>query len=130
MDTDTGLLIGFLGAYFFFVLIVMAIMVVSMWKVFDKAGEPGWAAIIPVYNYIVILTIAGKPWWWLLLLLIPLVNIVLAFIVYIEFAKSFGKGGAFAAGLIFLGIIFFPILAFGDARYVGPGGRPVVRPAV
>jgi hypothetical protein len=130
MDTDTGLLIGFLGAYFFFVLIVMAIMVVSMWKVFDKAGEPGWAAIIPVYNYIVILKIAGKPWWWLLLLLIPLVNIVLAIIVYIEFAESFGKGGAFAAGLIFRGIIFFPILAFGDARYVGPGGRPVVRPAV
>lgn len=130
MDTDAGIIIGLLGAYFFFILLLVAIMVASMWKIFDKAGEPGWAAIIPVYNYIVLLKIAGKPWWWLLLMIIPLVNIVLGIMVYIDLAKAFGKGGAFAAGLIFLSIIFFPILAFGDSRYVGPGGRPATPMAV
>ena len=105
-------------------------MIAAMWKVFDKAGQPGWAAIIPIYNYIVWLQIIGKPWWWVLLLIIPLVNIVFVIIMYVELAKSFGKGTGFAIGLIFLSIVFFPILGFGDARYIGPGGRPApVAPA-
>jgi hypothetical protein len=96
--------------------------IASWWKVFEKAGKPGWAAIIPIYNAIVILQIAGRPVWWFLLYLIPLVNIVVAIIVMIDFAKSFGKGVGFAIGLILLGFIFIPVLAWGDAQYQGAAG--------
>jgi hypothetical protein len=97
-----------------------------MWKTFEKAGKPGWASIIPIYNGIVMLQIAGRPVWWFFLYLIPLVNIIIAFIVMIDFAESFGKGVGFALGLIFLPIIFFPILAWGDAQYQGPRTGPAM----
>jgi Family of unknown function (DUF5684) len=92
-------------------------MIVTMWKIFTKAGEPGWACLVPIYNTCVWLKIAGKPMWWILLLLIPIVNIVIAIIAVVGLANKFGKGGGFAVGLIFLGFIFYPILAFGDAEY-------------
>jgi len=107
-----------LGAGFWIVCCVLVVIqIAATWKVFEKAGKPGWAAIVPIYNVIVLLDVAGKPWWWLLLLLIPLVNIVVAIIVYISLARNFGKGVGFALGLIFLSVIFFPILAWGDAQY-------------
>lgn len=89
----------------------------AMWKVFAKAGRPGWAALIPIYNSIVMIQIAGKPAWWFLLYFIPIVNLVIAVIVIYNFAKNFGTGVGFTLGLIFLGFIFFPILAWGDAQY-------------
>lgn len=89
-----------------------------MWKVFEKAGKPGWAAIVPIYNLVILLEIVRKPIWWIILLLIPFVNLIVIIILYIELAKVFGQGGGFAVGLILLGIIFIPILAFGDAKYV------------
>jgi hypothetical protein len=95
-------------------------LLVAMWRVFAKAGKPGWAILVPIYNSIVMLQIAGRPWWWLFLFLLPLVNLVIAIIVMIDFAKSFGKGVGFGLGLTFLGFIFFPILAFSGARYQGP----------
>jgi hypothetical protein len=98
---------------------LVVLMIAAMWKIFVKAGEPGWAAIVPIYNLYIILKIAGKPGWWLLLFLIPVVNFVVAIIVYIAFAQAFGKGVGFALGLLFLGVIFFPILAWGDSRYTG-----------
>ena len=73
--------------------------------------------MIPIYNIYLMLKIAGKPGWWLLLFFIPFVNFVIAIIALVGFAKNFGKGGAFAVGLIFLPIVFYPILAFGDAQY-------------
>jgi hypothetical protein len=100
-------------------LAVMVIVIAAMWKVFQKAGQPGWAAIIPIYNIIVLLKIAGKPIWWIILFLIPLVNIVIAFIVALGVAQKFGKGTGFALGLFFLSPIFYPILAWGDAQYQG-----------
>lgn len=105
-----------------FMIVVFALvvlMIAAMWKIFVKAGEPGWAAIVPIYNLYVILKIAGKPGWWLLLFLIPVVNLVVAIMTYISFAQAFGKGVGFALGLLFLGVIFFPILAWGDSRYSG-----------
>lgn len=93
------------------------LMVASMWKVFQKAGEPGWAAVVPIYNLIVLLKIAGKPAWWLVLMLVPFVNLVVAIIVVFALAKNFGKGAGFGLGLLFLGPVFYPILAWGDARY-------------
>jgi hypothetical protein len=94
------------------------LVIAGIWKVFTKAGEPGWASIVPIYNAIVLLRIAGKPWWWLLLLFIPLVNVIIAILVSIEVANNFGKGGGFGLGLAFLGFIFYPILGFGSARYL------------
>jgi len=112
-DTGTG------GSIIFAIteLAIIVFVLIAMWKVYVKAGEPGWAAIIPIYNIIVLLRIAGKPWWWILLLLIPLVNIVIGILVHIDVAKNFGHGVGFGLGLMFLGFIFYPILAFGDARY-------------
>jgi hypothetical protein len=112
---DTGT-----GGWTIFAITELAIFVfglIAMWKVFVKAGEPGWAAIIPIYNFIVLLRIAGKPWWWIFLFIIPIVNLVIFIIVSIDVAKNFGQGVGFGLGLAFLSIIFYPILAFGDARY-------------
>jgi hypothetical protein len=100
-------------------LLVAVLVIAGMWKVFTKAGKPGWAAIIPIYREIVLLQIAGKPLWWIVLLLIPFVNIGVAIMVAISIAKAFGKGTGFALGLLFLSPIFIPILGFGSAHYVG-----------
>jgi len=98
-------------------LVVVLLTIIGMWKVFVKAGKPGWAAIIPIYNIIVLLEITGKPIWWFILMLIPLVGFIVYIIVLIELAKRFGKGVGFAIGLLFLPFVFFPILGFGDAQY-------------
>lgn len=98
-------------------LAVVIVCVAGIWKTFEKAGKPGWTCLVPIYNAFVILQIAGKPAWWFLLFLIPIVNFVVAIIVMIEIARRFGKGPGFGIGLAFLGIIFFPILGFGSARY-------------
>jgi hypothetical protein len=90
----------------------------ALWLVFTKAERPGWAAIIPFYNYYTILKVVGRPGWWLIIFFIPIINFVLWIIVSIDMAKSFAKGTAFAVGLIFLPFIFIPILGFGPARYV------------
>jgi uncharacterized protein DUF5684 len=110
--------LGALGTTFWIVwCVIIVFYIATMWKIFEKAGKPGWAAIIPIYNAIVILQIAGKPVWWIFLYLIPLVNIVIAIMVTVAFAANFGKGVGFAIGLILLGFIFYPILAFGEATY-------------
>ena len=98
---------------------VIILWIAGLWKVFEKAGEPGWAAIIPIYNTIVLLKIAGRPIWWIILLLIPLVNLIILIMVSIDVAKRFGKGTGFGLGLAFLPFIFYPVLGFGDARYTG-----------
>jgi len=100
--------------------VIGIIVIVGMWKVYVKAGKPGWAAIVPIYNVVVLLEIVGRPVWWVLLLFIPLVNVVIGIIVLVELAKCFGQGVGFAIGLLLLSFIFFPILGFGDARYQGP----------
>ena len=110
-------------------LIFLAIIVgiiAGIWKVFTKAGKPGWAALIPIYNAIVILEIAGKPLWWIILLLIPVVNFVVAILVNIAVAEKFGKSSGFGVGLALLGFIFYPILGFGDAKYQGVPPPPAV----
>jgi hypothetical protein len=105
----------FLLIYFAFLILMIA----SLWKVFSKAGQPGWACLIPIYNVYVLIKVAGKPGWWLLLMLIPFVNAIVSILVVAGVAKNFGKGVGFTLGLIFLPFIFYPILAFGDASYDG-----------
>jgi hypothetical protein len=98
---------------------ILVLVIAGLWKVFAKAGKPGWTAIIPIYNAIVMLDIIGKPLWWIILLFIPFVNIVIGILIAVELAKAFGKGIGFAIGLVFLGFIFIPILGFGSAQYQG-----------
>lgn len=101
-------------------LIWLAIIVVVMagwWKTFSKAGQPGWGCLIPIYNVIVLLQIAGRPLWWIILFFIPFVNFVVGIVVSIDVARNFGKGPGFGLGLAFLPFIFYPILGFGDAQY-------------
>jgi len=118
-DGDTfGLIGGLCGGLLGFAFGVF--MLIAMWKIFKKANKPGWASIIPFYNVWVMLEIVGRPGWWLLLMLIPGVNLVIGIIVLVDLAKSFGKGGGFAVGLLLLPYVFFPILGFGDAQYQGP----------
>ena len=104
--------------------VFIVLMIAGMWKVFSKAGQPGWAAIIPIFNLYVMCKVAGRPGWWLLLFLIPLVNVIIAIIVNVDISKRFGKGVGFALGMIFLPFIFWPILGFGSAQY--QGGAPAI----
>jgi len=115
-----------------FIFLVYAVLIVAMvasvWKIFTKAGKPGWAALVPIYNQIVMLEVVGKPAWWLLLFFIPVVGLVINIIVMVELAKVFGKSGGFVVGLIFLTPIFIMILGLGNSQYVGPGGAGAVPP--
>jgi hypothetical protein len=101
-------------------LLVVVVMIAAMWKIFTKAGQPGWASLIPIYNIYIWCKIVGRPGWWVILMLIPFVNFIIAIILCIDLAKCFGNGVGFGLGLAFLGIIFFPILGFGSSQYVGP----------
>ncbi len=98
---------------------VVILEIAGWWMILSKAGRPGWGAIIPFYNIYLYCKVADRPGWWLVLFLIPFVNIVIAFIVFIDVAKKFGKGAGFGVGLTLLGFIFAPILGFGDATYSG-----------
>lgn len=94
------------------------------WSIFDKAGKPGWASFIPIYNLVLLIQMLGKPMWWLAMFLVPCLNFitlpVMSILVPIELGKRFGKGGGFIAGLILLPYLFFPLLAFGKAEYIPP----------
>lgn len=110
--------IGTVGIIIYVAIIIL--MIAAMWKTFTKAGKPGWAAIIPIYNIVVLCEIVGKPAWWVILFLIPLVNFIIAIWITNLLSKSFGNGAGFTIGLIFLPIIFYPILGFGSSTYQGP----------
>lgn len=119
-DAAGGMFGGFMGALIGLIFVVLVIA--GMWKVFTKAGKPGWAAIIPIYNVYVLLKIVGRPGWWLLLFFIPFVNFIIAIIVNIDLAKSFGKS-AFVWGFLLLTLlnaIGYILLGFGSATYRGP----------
>ncbi len=117
----TGGLLAMGGIMTLVILAICVVFIIGMWKVFVKAGQPGWAVLIPIYNVYILLKIAGRPAWWILLCLIPLVNIVIGAIVSIDIAKSFGQSAVFGVVLLFLlGGIGYLVLGFGNYRYVGP----------
>ena len=118
-DSSSIIMMSVLGLI---VLAVVVFMIAAMWKIFEKAGQPGWAAIVPIYNMVVLLQIVGKPGWWVILMLIPFVNYVFIVWTYNMLSKSFGKDEGFTVGLVLLGIVFLPILGFGSAVYLGPYG--------
>jgi hypothetical protein len=108
--------------FLLFQLAVAVLLVASIWVIFTKAGEPGWIALIPIVNLVWLLKITNQPLWMIILFLIPLVNLVAALYVFVKLAERFGKGPLFGVGIFFLGIIFLPLLAFGDAQYQPAAG--------
>lgn len=133
---STGGAFAALGAYMVIYVIIGVLMLVSMWKIFTKAGKPGWAAIIPIYNIIVLLQIVELPVWYIVLFFVPIANIYAMFKIYIELAHKFGKSTGFGVATVFFSVICMPILAFSkDAVYNGttqsaqaPVSQPTVAP--
>ena len=125
-DAATGGLLAALGSMWIVTMIVAVVSIVAMWKLFTKAGRPGWAALIPFYNTYTLFDIVypghGIKF---LLMLIPLVNIYIGIKCYIDLAKAFGKSGAYALGLIFLNPIFMCILGFDSSVYAYGTNRTV-----
>ena len=100
--------------------VLYVLLIIGIWKVFEKAGVAGWKSLIPFYNIFVLITkIANKPWWWFILIFIPVVNVIVVFLINIAVARAFGKSFLFGVGLAFLGFIFYLILGFGDIKYIG-----------
>ncbi len=123
MDSDTAAGVGL-----FTLLVYLAPLIVTVagvWKTFEKAGKPGWAAIVPIYNIIIMLEIVGKPTWWVVLIFVPLVNLVILIILYHQMSLSFGRGVGMTVLLILLPFVGWPMLGFGDAQYQGPAGAAV-----
>ncbi len=122
VSTSSGLTgaIAAMGLFFWILSMALGVLkIVSLWKIFKKAGKPGWASIVPIYNIYIMCEIAEKEWWYILLLCVPFVNIYAIIVLYNGMAKKFGKGGGFVVGMILLPVVFFPMLAFGkDATIV------------
>ena len=122
VSTTSGLTgaLAAMGLFFWILSMALSIlMIVSLWKIFKKAGKPGWASIIPIYNIYIMCEIAEKEWWYVLLSFVPFANIYAMIVLYNGMAKRFGKSGGFVAGMILLPVVFFPMLAFGkDAAIV------------
>lgn len=116
-----GIFGAIIGLVMFVVYIaILALMLISLWKIYVKAGRKGWEGIVPIYNIYVLTQIVGRPWWWLILCFIPIVGIVAVIILCIDLALSFGRTLLYGIGLALLGIVFFPLLAFGKDTYKGP----------
>lgn len=98
---------------------LLFVLIGSVWRVFEKAGQPGWAALVPILNIIALHEIAGVPKWLVLGWFIPFAGLLVAIPVYIGLARNFGQSVLFGLGLFFFGFIFFPLLAFGDYEYEG-----------
>lgn len=88
--------------------------------IFKKAGQTPWTAFIPIVNIYVLCQTVGRPGWWVVLYFIPIVGLIIGVIVYYDLARSFGHGGGFTVGLVFLTWIFLFILALNKDTYRGP----------
>lgn len=104
------------------IIVVGGIFWAALWRVFTKAGRPGWEALIPIYSIYVMCKIVGRPGWWWAMMFVPFAGAIFLILIYIDLARSFGKTDAFAVGLILLSLVFFPILAWGKSVYLGPAG--------
>lgn len=125
LDAAAGAAMGALAVIAIVYLALVIVWIAGMWKAFEKAGKPGWAAIVPIYNVIIWLELANKPVWWIILiLLIPFVNLIVLIITLNGVAKSFGRGVGTTIGLVILPFIFWPVLGFGSAQYQGGAQQP------
>ncbi len=117
--TESGLLVGIGAGLWILSAAVTIFMVICLWKIYKKAGKPGWASIVPIYNIIVLLEIVELPMWYIALLILPFANIYAMFKIYIELAHKFGKSTGFGVLMAFFNVICLPILAFGKNEYKG-----------
>lgn len=128
MEDFVSNIMAMLFAFLIFVLIFTVFFIIVQWRINTKAGQPGWAVLVPFYGIFVHTQVIKRPEWWMVLyflLLIPILGwiavIIISIMDTIRLAKVFGKDDGFAVGLIFLPIVFLPILAFGESTYVeGP----------
>ena len=119
-EAATVSLVIFLVMFIIYIPIIV-LMVVSIWKIYTKAGKPGWASLVPIYSDITMMEVIGRPGWWFLVYMVPVLGLYLAIVDKITLAKCFGKSSGFAVGLILLPILFYPMLAFSKtAQYQGP----------
>lgn len=116
-STDAGLSAGAITTILILTIAASIFMIAATWRIYTKAGRPGWASIVPIYNTLQLLWTIHRPWWWILLLFIPIVNIFVLIMMYYYLAKAFGKGLGFTALLLLLPIIGLPMLAWGNAKY-------------
>jgi len=128
MDTyDSAASAGVFAAFFAIMLIpgliISVVLIISHWKIYEKAGKPGWASLIPIYNIIVLLEIIGKPVWWVFLILFPCTTFIFGIWAVNLLSKSFGQSEGFTVGLVLLGVVFYPVLAFGNYQYLGPSAK-------
>lgn len=122
-DISGGIIAAILSAILIPAIIFSVLVIIGTWKVYTKAGKPGWASLIPIYNIIVLLEIIGKPIWWFFLMIFPCTTLIFVIWAYNLLSKSFGKSEGFTVGLVLLNPIFILILGFGDARYLGPSAK-------
>ncbi len=116
-----GAAAGIVGILFLLLYVaLLVVVIIGAWKMFVKAGQPGWGCIVPILNIYFMTKIAGRPGWWILLFFIPIANIVVLIILMNDISKSFGRGIGTTLGLIFLNAIFICILGYGSAQYQGP----------
>jgi hypothetical protein len=105
------------------ILVVSLLSVIGKWKLYTKAGKPGWAAIIPIYSTIVMLEIVGKPLWWVFLIIFPCTSFIFFIWATNLLSKSFGQSEGFTIGLLIFPFIFYPVLGFGSYQYLGPSAQ-------
>lgn len=122
-QNEEGATVALIGslAYLCCMLIFVALLIAAQWKIFVKAGKPGWATIVPIYNIVILLELVGRPLWFIILFFIPLLNVVAAILLAIDLALSFGKDMVYAILIILFSPIMLLVLGFGSAEYVGPG---------
>jgi hypothetical protein len=135
---ENGVLAGLMGFFATFAIIIIAmvvVMIVCQWVIFKKAGKPGWAAIVPIYNFIVLLEIINRPIWWIAALfagVIPvvggLITLLFTIVIAIDLAKSFGKSTGFGILIALVPVVGYPILAFGSSQYIEGAGKGAGNP--
>ncbi len=114
-----------MGTFWTLILLAVFVLVIAgAWKTLTKAGQPGWAIIIPIYNYYILTKVGGLEIMWFIFIFIPILNIVAFFKINIAIAEKFGQSVGFGIGLALLGFIFYPILGFGSATYKGAAAAP------
>lgn len=116
-SVDNSALIGVLSGMYLFIIVIIVVALIALWRIFVKAGREGWKALIPFYGQYVEFEIAGMNGWLFLLMFVPFVNYVVSFVLMYKLGKAFNKSTAFCLGLMFLSPIFLLILAFGSSEY-------------
>jgi hypothetical protein len=125
----TAVAAGSAVAFLILFIVVVALIifyVAAFWRILEKAGVPGWGAIIPIYNIYLWCKVVGRPGWWVVLLFVPVVSVIVMLILSLDLSKAFAKTTGFGIGLWLLSFIFVPILGYGTSTYIGPNPTALI----